>query len=229
MNKLVICTYCDVARGMLEEYREQLHCAGIAAFHVETIKPFPHPSGLPVSFKFSWMREFALRFVGEFERLVFTDAYDVLFVSSSDIADRIPAEVTWAAERNCYPEPELAEKIIGETPWRYVNAGLMSGAPQAIIDWVDGAQRHPAYEPELLDQRWLNRRLADTPGMVKIDSGTANFYVVSSTLERGELQMRNGLPWNSLCNSTPSFFHFSGQCPTESFRELLAGRALELG
>jgi len=212
---------------MLPEYRGQLLNAGIP-FHVEHIADFPHPSGLPVSFKFHWMREFATRFQG-FDRITFSDGYDVWFIGTSDVDENIPSEVTWGAERNCFPEPQLAEQIGGgDTPWRYVNAGMMSGSPEAILDWVTRAERHPAYEGQMLDQKWLNRRLADSPELIRLDNRTTNFYVVSSTQESGELQMKNSMPWNSLCDSYPQFFHFSGGCKTDSFRRLLAGTDVEL-
>lgn len=218
MNDLIVCTYCDHWAGMLEDYRRQLLHASIP-FHVEYIHPFPHPSGLPVSFKFHWMREFATRF-REYHRLVFTDAFDVWFIGQ-DVSERIPNEVIWGAERNCYPEPHLAGLFNGDTPWRFVNAGLMAGSPEAILDWVADAERHPLYEPGPLDQCWLNRRRADTPALVPLDSTTNLFYVVSSTLESGELRIKNGQLWNSLCGTYPCFFHFSGSCPTDSVSQML--------
>jgi hypothetical protein len=221
MNEIVVCTYCDRAGGMLEEYRDQLHRAGIAV-HVETIVPFPDPASLPLSFKLHWMRTFATN-LRHTRKLVFTDAYDVLFVGNrEDAIDRIPDEVIWGAERNCYPEPHLAELISGDTPWKYVNAGLMAGSPEAILDWVADAERHPQYEPGPLDQCWLNRRRADTPSLVPLDSTTSLFYVMSAWLEGGELQAKDNRPWNSLCDTYPAFIHFSGKCRTDSFRELLA-------
>ncbi len=223
MNDLIVCTYCDRPQGLLGEYQTQLEQAGID-LHVEHIDPFPHPSGLPISFKLHWMREFATRF-HHYRQLVFTDAYDVLFAGTKQQAmESLPwLFPVWAAERNCYPEPQLASRFTGTTPWRYVNAGMMGGPPQAILNWVDAAERHRSYELAPLDQCWLNRRCADTPALVPLDDSTSVFYVVSSTLERGELQIKDGRPWNSATNTFPCFFHFSGGCPTEGFRNLLSG------
>lgn len=224
MSNVIVCTYCDEERGMLDEYRNQVLSAGIA-FHLELISPFPHPSNLPLSFKLHWMRQFATDFPHA-SRLIFTDAYDVLFVGTREDLDSIPEEVQWAAERNCYPEPALSKLFYGvDTPWRYVNAGLMSGSPEAILDWVADAERHPDYDPGMLDQGWLNRRRVDTVGLVQLDHTTRAFYVMSKDLEGGELQAKNGRPWNSVFDTFPVFFHFSGHCDTTRFRMLLNGES----
>ena len=205
---------------LMGEYQNQLIAAGVP-HHFEAVDPMPGgPNSMTMERKISFVRSMARKF-DDYQRIVISDAFDVLFYGSLEgLIDKVPETVLISAERNCYPEPHLAIEFVSSSPWRFVNAGLMSGSPDALIEWSDSISM-AAYELHLLDQMWLNRRAAESSPFVKLDEETEIFYTVSSTQEDGELRLWKDRPFNMATGYFPSFFHFSGRCSTDGFRNLL--------
>lgn len=222
MTEIIVCSGCTHRSGMLDEYERQLADAGIP-FHLEQLDPLPcGANSINMQRRIQFVRILCLKFSGTFDKIVITDAWDVLFHGTRDeLIEKVPDTMLVSAERNCYPEAQYGDLITGTTPWRYVNNGMMAGSPEYLRAWCDEAERTPNLD--ILDQAWFNRRRAEHSALVPLDETTDLFYVVSATRENGELKMKNGRPWNSLCDTYPNFFHFSGQCPTDSFRKLLRG------
>lgn len=219
MNDVIVVTGATHRDGMLDEYEQQLANAGID-FHIEPFGPLPNgANSVTIRARVNLLREAAQRF-HDYSRMVVTDAWDVLFYGTKDaLLARIPDTLVISAERNCYPEPHLAPLFTSTSPWRFVNAGLYAGTPQYIFDWCQRVEEKG--EHTILDQAWLNRRKSEGSDLVPLDENTDLFYTVSSTQEDGSLMMHDGRPWNAHTGSHPLFFHFSGKCPTESFREML--------
>lgn len=158
-----------------------------------------------------------------FDRLILTDAWDVLAVNDHQWIEEklaeMPEKVVFGAEQNCWPEPQLRELIAGGMPWRFANGGMLTASPKALIRWCEDVQKHQEYAPNEYTQQWLNRRLADRTFPVYLDRGTRLFYCM--ILENGQLQPKDGRLWNSVCDSYPSFIHFNGNQPWGNVLEML--------
>jgi hypothetical protein len=217
MNDAIVVAPYTHREGLLEEYEAQLAAADVP-FHLERIDLPGGANGFTVAKRAQFLRKMAENFI-DYKVIYATDAFDVLFFGTKEeLLHKAPQVFTCGAERNCYPEPHLAERISGDTPWCFCNAGLIGCHPYALLNWCNRVESGP--EIDLLDQAWLNRRLADQSSLVSIDSYTDLFYVVSSE-EDGSLEIKSGRLWNSRCDSFPSFFHFSGKCPTDRIRSIL--------
>lgn len=222
MNDLIVCAGLTHRSGMLDEYERQLAAASVP-FHLETLEPLPGgANSINMARRIQFVRTLALRFINNYAKIVITDAWDVLFYGScEELVAKVPDTLIVSAERNCYPEAEYGSRIQGATPWRYVNNGMMAGSPAYLLTWCNQAAQSP--DLDILDQAWFNRRRAEGSDLTPIDTRTELFYVVSATLETGDLRMKDNRPWNSSCDTYPCFFHFSGQCNPGDFRKLLNG------
>lgn len=210
MNDLLVIIPATSERGFIRQYLKQLESAGID-YHVERVSEIPNAAaGGTHAYALDLYRRCAQTF-GNYEKLVFSDAFDVLFYGTKqEVIDKIPVDyVLCAAERNCYPDPSLVSRITGNTPWRFVNGGLTAGTPRSILDWVEKIEKHPFYYPVGLNQGFLNAVLAERNPLVHIDSTTELFYCLFG--ETNELEFVNGLPHNKICNTSPNFIHANGK------------------
>lgn len=214
----------DPAAGTLLTYLNQLHGAGID-FHLERLAPFDNiAGGGTLGVKISQQRELARRFA-RYDKIVMSDAFDVqMFGMKAEVIDAIYDNIIlMAAERNCYPEPDLAPTIDAAAigPWRYVNGGLTCGTPAEYARWFDAIEAHPAYDANCLDQAWFNRRLAEDDPLVEIDFDTTIFYCLFN--EHGDIPDlqwdAEGHPVNTRCGTKPSFLHFNGSWPMQHIME----------
>lgn len=214
----------DPAAGTLLTYLNQLHHADID-FHLERLLPFDNVAGGgTLGVKITQQRELARRF-SHYKRIIFSDSFDIQFFGhKSEVLEQIPTTncgVLMAAERNCYPEPYPAEIIPQRTVWAYVNGGLLAGTPESFIKWYDLIEQHSTYDPNMLDQAWFNRRLAEDDPIVRIDFTTQLFYCLFG--EHGDiLDLQwdaEGHPVNTRCGTHPQFLHFNGSWPTQHIME----------
>ncbi len=221
MNDVIVVAGATHREGFIDEYEAQLAAAGIE-FHLEPLGPLPGgANSINMRIRIDYFRRMAQKFI-DCKGIYITDAWDVLFVGTKqELLDKAPATFLVSAERNCYPEGHLGDKIQGPTPWKYANNGMIAAYPPYLLEWCDLAEQTP--DMDILDQGWFNRRLAEGSPLVPLDETTNLFYVVSATLEDGSLQAKDGRPWNSRCDSFPNFMHFSGKCPTDSFRKMMEG------
>jgi hypothetical protein len=195
--------------GFMATYLAQLAAAGIET-HVEMIREFDNmQGGGTLGGKVAMLRKLTLQFQ-HYGKLVFSDAFDVQFFGAKeDVIAKIPTDsVLMAAEKNCYPEPHLWGAIEKPTLWAFVNGGLLCGTPASFIAWLEAIEQHPEYDPNMLDQSWFNRRLAEKSPIVKVDSPTNLFYCLFGEIE--ELCFRNGLPYNTVTGNSPNFLHSNG-------------------
>ena len=217
-NKVIVVMGATHSEGLMEEYKAQLAAAGVDTY-CAVIDPMPGgPNDMTIRRKVKFVRDMAYLF-RDYGAIYITDGWDVLFFGTKqDLIDKAQPLVI-SAEQNAYPEPDPVGRITGPTPWRYACAGCMGGIPPALIKWANKIERM-GDSLDLLDQAWMNRHLETW--LVPLDHETQLFYTVSATLETGSLQMKDGRPWNSYCNSFPNFLHFSGGCPTDEVRSMLA-------
>lgn len=226
-NEVIVVAGATHRAGLLDEYEAQLAAAGID-FHLEPLSNLPAgANSINMGRRITYIRSIATKFP-DYDRIVMTDAWDVLFYGSKrELLVKLGSGPEISAERNCYPEPHLAPRILATyqcepLPWVFANNGLLHGHPEELLRFCERAES--LGDLQVLDQAWFNRRLAENTGIFGLDTLTDIYYVVSATQEDGALQMKDGRPWNSRCDSFPCFFHFSGQCPVDGFRDLLAGR-----
>lgn len=221
MDEVIVVAGCTHREGFLDEYEASLAKAGIP-FHLEQLEPLADgANSITMRRRIAYWRKMASKF-SDYESLYITDGWDVLFFGSKqELIDKAPDTILISAERNCYPEPHLVDKIQGDTPWKFVNNGCIAARPSFLLAWCDQAEQTP--DMDILDQAWFNRRRAEGSYLVPLDETTELFYVVSAWLEDGSLQVKNGRPWNSKTNQFPAFCHFSGKCPDDRFRAMLKG------
>ena len=206
--------------GFLDEYEAQLAKADIP-FHLEKLDPLPYgANSITMRRRIDYMRTVAGKF-SDYHRIVMTDAWDVLFYGTKEeILEKVPKKgILVSTERNCYPEPDLAPRFHSASPWRFINNGMLCGAPNEILQWCDEAEREG--DLAILDQAWFNRARANNLPWFGADEYTMLFYVVSETLEDGALQAYRGRLWNTRYNTAPNFIHFSGHCPSDGVRKML--------
>lgn len=219
MKEVIVVAQITHREGMIDEYEQQLNDAGIP-FYWHQIAPLPAgANSITMRRRIEYIKAMATRFL-DYEYIVMTDAWDVLFYGTKDeLLSKLPENMIVSAERNCYPESHLAPQFTSESPWRYANNGMLSATPRMLLSWCKLAEQTP--DLDYLDQCWFNRRAAEGSSLVWLDETTSIFYVVSAWLEDGSLKLKNGRPWNSKYDTFPSFFHFSGKCPDSGFRRLL--------
>ena len=204
---------CSKESGTMRQYCQQLKDAGIDV-HVETITTdFPNlQGGGTLGGKMDWCRRLTQQFQ-DYQKIIFSDAFDVLFYGSKEeVLEKIPDDyVLSAAEKNCYPDPNIAAFIPGNTPWRFFNGGLWCGTPENIFKWIDAIEHHPSYNPNILDQQFFNWVLSQkyTNSFLHIDSYTNLFFCLYCGYP--ELEFQNGVPYNTFCRTHPNFIHANGK------------------
>lgn len=202
--------------GTLALYLSQLESAGID-HHCEMLASFPSNGG-SLQYKVGGLRKLVVQFL-HYDKIVVTDGHDMTFWGTKDeVLAKIPdAGVILGAERNCYPEQDLAKQIHNPLPWKFVNGGWLAGTPESFLLWLDAIERHPQYDGVMLDQAFFNRLLAKSDPLVMIDDHTDLVYCFfGETPEIHDLQFdddRN--PINTLTLTKPAFLHANGKWCSE--------------
>ena len=216
MSKLLVITPCTRTHdaGTLDLLSTQLANASID-HHIETLPAGP-PLGWGLATKVALYRDLCHRYKDHYSHLVIADAFDVTFYGSSaeDVIQRIPADhVLCAAEKNCYPDPSLADKIISHHPDRiphsFFNGGLTASTPVNLMLWLDEIESHYKYLPHAVDQWLCNEWLAEGgSSLFEIDWQTKLFFCLFCGYP--ELDFVNGEPVNRTFDTWPLFCHANG-------------------
>lgn len=201
--------------GTLALYLSQLDAAGID-HDCEKLTDFPGNGG-SLGYKIAGLRRRVVQYLN-YDKIIFTDGHDMTFYSSKEyVLSKIPdAGVLLGAERNCYPEPDLAAVINNPLPWKFCNAGWLAGTPESFLLWLDAIERHPQYGEGFLDQAFFNRLLAANDPLVMIDDHTDLVYCTYG--EEGDiadLQWQDDKPINTLTNTMPAWIHCNGHWSSE--------------
>ena len=230
MNDLIVLMGASEVHGTMTTYLRQLSEAEIEWRSVDVSDRPNQNGGGNLGYRVKIFRSLATQFA-HYEKLIFSDAFDVTFYGSKeDVFKKIPKDyVLHAAEKNCYPDPSMAERITGRTPWRFANGGLAAGTPQAFLEWCEAVETHPHYNPEMLDQQFLNERVAEGSPLCRIDSETKLFYCLFGGYD--ELDFASGMPINTACCTFPNFCHANGKWTADEMfaryeRSLNASRSL---
>jgi hypothetical protein len=130
--------------------------------------------------------------------------------NKEEVIGKIPTDcILHGAEKNCYPDPSMADRIEKRTPWCFANGGLAAGTPENFLMWCRDAEKNLRYRREMLDQEFLNILLAE--GSLLIDDTTDLFYCLFCGYD--ELEFDRGHPVNTLCETRPNFIHANGKWP----------------
>jgi hypothetical protein len=218
MNDVIVVTYCTHSSGTLELYKEQLKSSDIP-LHIETVPLNGTRETFISNVTMRWkvnLCKTILPVIKSYKTVFITDAWDVQFFGSKqELLDKSPDCVTISAERNCWPESDIAGKINGDTPWKYANSQIAAPV-DCLEDWLNKVE--VSSELDVMEQTWFNRRLSEGSELVCLDSTTKLFYVVSGWLEDGTVKYKDGRLWNSLCGTVPNFVHCSGETSLELLR-----------
>lgn len=210
MTDLIVIMGATEVHGTLPLYREQIFSAGIELKIIDCSDKPNINGGGNLGYRVALFRKYATEY-SERKFIIFSDAFDVTFygASAKEIMLRMPREgLLHAAEKNCYPDKAIAERIAGG-PWRFANGGLVAGSPKAYIEWCDFAESHPLYVPTMLDQQFLNILVAERSPFAKLDTLTRMFFCLYGGYD--ELQFENGKPVNALYGTRPLFVHANGK------------------
>ena len=217
MTELLLSTGASGETVMMREYLNQLEAAGIP-YIINKIDDFKAIDTLGASL--DHMEKVIEQ--NPAENYVFSDAFDVLFFGRKEeiIKKILPFQVLMAAERNCYPDQTLKDKISGLTPWKYANCGLLAGKKESFKRWIDIIRAHPLYRHSICNQTFFNlcSYLGKHVNSV-LDTRTELFYCLYK--DEGELDFENGIPVNTLTGTHPQFLHFNGKCPQAPTRAKL--------
>lgn len=221
MDEIIVLTASTVGlnhpeSGTLALYLSQLEAAGIE-HNCEALTEFPSNGG-SLGYKISGLRRRVVQNL-HYDKIVFTDGHDMQFFSDKTyVLSKIPdTGILLGAERNCYPEPELADRIHNPLPHKFCNGGWLAGRPEEFIAWFDAIERHPSYDPICLDQAWFNRRLAENDPLIKIDDQAELVYCFyGESGDIADLQFDDdGKPVNALTGTKPAWTHANGHWPSE--------------
>jgi hypothetical protein len=212
-SELIVVTAASCEKGTLPLYREQLAQAGIPFYLDDISSHYIPPLGGNFRIKIESMRRLSQQFLA-YERIVFTDAFDVVFFGDKDsLLAKIPTDrVLWGAEKNCYPDPAIAERIEQRPGARFANGGLLCGSPRAMIEWTHSAESHPWYHPDSLDQQWLNAMVAEKSPLAQCDFCSRIFFCLFGGYP--ELEFERGVPVNTMFQTHPQFVHANGHWDT---------------
>ena len=143
--------------------------------------------------------------------MMLSDAFDVTFYGTKgEVRDYCPDEgVMFAAEKNCYPDPGIRDRIQTPRPWAFANGGLFIGCPEEYLKWCEEMERHPSYEPRMNPQAMLNILVAENK--LSIDYETELFFCLFGGYD--ELRFDNGRPYNTVYGTWPCFLHANGKWP----------------
>lgn len=219
-DELIVLTASTVGHdhpesGTLALYLSQLEAAGID-HNCETLTEFPANGG-SLGYKVAGLHRRVVQNL-HYDKIVFTDGHDVqYFGSRKDLIAKIPdAGVILGAERNCYPEPNLAHIIQTPRPFSYANGGWLAGSPESFLMWLDAIVRHPEYNDLILDQAWFNRRLAENDPLIQIDYRTEIVYCTfGEGADIADLQWEGDVPINAFYGTHPNFIHCNGHWASE--------------
>lgn len=217
MRDLIVVAHATERKYLLDEYEGQLREAQID-FHLEDVSPLPDGIGsMTMRWRLNYWKRMCKKFA-DYDRIVFSDAWDVLFYGNKWVTWRIPPFLM-SAERNCWPDESLSVHYKFRSPWRFPNPGMMAGYPEYISAWIDILRAGLKANMDVMDQLAFCQLAANHPELVPLDVYTSLFYVVSADKEDGSLRHLS----NTRYGTRPYFFHFAGTCHPDPFRAMLSG------
>lgn len=214
VNDLIVLMGATSSQGTMPLYIQQLAKAGIDHAVVDCSDKPNLAGGGNLGYRVKKFRELANQYAN-YERLVISDAFDVTFYGTKeDVLAKIPVDrLIHAGEKNCYPPECSAMPIPDRGMHRYANGGIVAGTTACFLDWCTYTERHPKYDPNCLDQYFLNLQISEGVGCLP-DDKTELFFCLYGGYD--ELDFEHGLPVNTLYGTHPNFIHANGHWETNS-------------
>ena len=213
-KSLIVLMGATQQRGTMSLYLSQLTAAGIDHEVIDCSDKPNINGGGNLSYRVKKFRELA-NLYSAYERLVISDSWDVTFFSTKEeVISKIPTDkLIHAGEKNAYP-PEVSSLPIPDvgSPHRYVNGGLVAGTPEHFLHWCTYTERHPLYNPNCLDQYFLNLEWSEGVGCLP-DYKTDLFFCLYGGYP--ELEFEKGAPINTQFGTHPCFLHACGGWTTD--------------
>lgn len=173
------------------------------------------------------LREWLRRGRNVSDRILFVDAFDVLFVRHPHwIGDRCEEwfgadTIVFNGERNLWPRSDLKDyydALAADGPWKYLNSGFMCGPADRILQLLEamdidrvGLDRIDTdgtrHEPN--DQGEFQYAFTRQPVPMAVDSGCRVAMTFSAT-EADDYELVNQELHNKITGSSPGLAHFNG-------------------
>ena len=140
--------------------------------------------------------------------IVFVDGYDVMMFNNIERAlsrfRYYDTDILFAAEKTCWPDPGLADKFTGDTPYKYLNSGCYIGYAKYLREFFS----EDITDSED-DQLYMQRRFLSTNLDVQLDSKNEIFTCLNGTEEFLECNFGKRLI-NRETSTDPIFLHGNG-------------------
>lgn len=204
--------------GLPSYYRPDLFLASLRRFGFEPIvlglgQPWVGLMTKPMRVR-DWLRSEAPKA----ERVIYCDAFDVLFAAHPDEVDAVcRAEfgdaLVFNAERACWPFAEWAKHFPDDgSPWRYLNGGVMCGPTEHLRTVIESIDAQPddhsrGFYPN--DQVPYQRAFIDQIVPCRVDTRCVAFQCLSAS-SMDEFDLSGARPINLVTGTRPGIIHANG-------------------
>jgi len=137
--------------------------------------------------------------------VLFVDGYDVIINDTlPTILERyedMGADIIFAAEKNCWPDPTMASEFPLSTLYRYLNSGVYIGKVGALKEFLNEAVPNDSD-----DQLWMQKRFLSSDWQA---TGSANLDYEGYIFQcDDDVEIINGQLANGMC--CPCIYHGNG-------------------
>ena len=137
--------------------------------------------------------------------VLFVDGYDVIINDTlPTILERyedMGADIIFAAEKNCWPDPTMASQFPLSTLYRYLNSGVYIGKVNALKEFLNEAVPNDSD-----DQLWMQKRFLSSDWQ---SMGSANLDYEGYIFQcDDDIEIINGQLANGMC--CPCIYHGNG-------------------
>lgn len=223
MANAQVVTSCDKL-PTASYYRYDLYLQSLARFaEVPTVLGWEQPwSGLMT--KPFWLRDWLRAGNNTSDRLIVTDAFDIIFAQHPHgIGDRCAElfgdAVVTNGEKGCWPRGDLVDCFPDDgSPWRFLNSGFMCGPADKILalleamdcDSIGLDRTEPdGRKVEPNDQGEYQALFAKQPVKMVVDTQCVLAQTLSAC-ELDEFDLSGEQIVNKFTGTTPGVFHFNG-------------------
>lgn len=233
MNAQVVCVSSHVPTQSyyrLDCYLASLHRFAETPTNIGEGQPFSGLMSKPFLLR-DWLRKGN----NTSDRIIFTDAWDILFLAHPHgVGDRCiewfgPDVIVFNGERNIWPRGDLKEAFPDTGPWAYLNSGFMCGSAANILKLLEamdlesiGVDRaNPdggRIEPN--DQAYFQQAYADKLAPMVVD-GSCKLAMTFSATGDDDFELKDRVLHNKLTGTTPGVAHFNGSGMNDHFHKFL--------
>lgn len=155
------------------------------------------------------------------DRLIVTDAWDILFAAHPHgLGDRCQEfygdAIVFNGEKSCWPQTELAGFFPDDgSPWRFLNSGFMCGPAATILMLlecmdIESIGFDPPGGPYPNDQGEYQRLFAERPGIPMVVDSQCRIAQTLSACTLDEFDFSGERIQNKLTRTFPGVFHCNG-------------------